>query len=115
MAVQSARSKRWRKAVLDQFELNPAEMVLLEEAVAMLAEVDAMEAQLETAEVVTRGSRGQPVVHPLVGELRQHRLALSMLVRRLNLPDSILDEDRRLQRSSMARKAAMVRWHGSGS
>ena len=60
------------------------------------------------AQMVVKGSMGQPVINPLVSELRQHRACLAGLLRQLKLPD----EDAPTA-SNPAGKAAHARWHKS--
>lgn len=57
------------------------------------------------------GSNGQTRVHPAIGELRQHRLALGRLLSQLALPD---EDESTLPTPLQARgrQAAGKRWAG---
>jgi hypothetical protein len=109
------RSRTFKKQVLDEYVLTPAEMVLLDSATMLLAEIEMMQLALADSDIVVTGSTGQPVTHPLVGELRQHRLAFASIVRRMQLPDvSVVDDEKAMARSMKARKAARARWGMGG-
>ena len=60
-----------------------------------------------------RGSQGQPVVHPLISELRQHRTVLGALLARVSTadPQAVTGSGSRTT-SSQARAAALTRHHG---
>jgi hypothetical protein len=81
------------------------------DTLAVLAE--AMDGQ----PLLTTGSTGQPVVHPLILELRAQRDALARLLSRIPLPDDDEDEasEARRRRSAAASRAAKARWHGSAA
>lgn len=73
-----------------------------------------LEQALKGAERVVRGSQGQPVAHPLIAEIRQHRVTLSALLARVSMTaqeDAGVGTGGRTT-SSQARAAAFVR-HGS--
>src|SRR4051794_41845488 len=57
------------------------------------------------------GSTGQTRVHPAIGELRQHRLALGKLLSQLALPD---EEDNALPTPLQARGRAAAGKRGGG-
>lgn len=78
----------WRD-VLGAYELDPQEVRILREAGRLLDEIRKVEAVLDAApSLVTRGSQGQDVGHPLLAELRQHRAAYEKLMKALDLPDA---------------------------
>lgn len=63
------------------------------------------------AELTTRGSIGQQVIHRSIMELRQQRRTLNTLMKSLGLPDS--DEERAepaVRRSMTGRAGAETRW-----
>ena len=65
--------------------------------------------------VTTKGSMGQQVIHPLIGEIRTQRAARNALWRQLKLPD---DAGSGAGESNQNRSAAQSRWsasHGSGA
>lgn len=59
---------------------------------------------------MTRGSMGQDVIHPLIGERRQQQAQLAALLGKLKLPDAVAGA----VTTNPARAAAASRWkHGS--
>lgn len=77
------------KSIAPKYVLRPDEFARLEaacrtaDAIAMLEE-----AWRESGYSMTsRGSMGQEVIHPLIGELRTQRSALASLLAGLKLPD----------------------------
>lgn len=103
-----ARARRMWRDVVGPYQLRPDELLILERACRELDVVERIEGELAGDSLTARGSMGQPVAHPLVGELRQHTNTLRSLLASLNLPD----EDGRAgeSRSSSARAAANSRW-----
>ena len=69
---------------------------------------------MEGAARVVKGSQGQPVVHPLVSEIRQHRVVLGGLLARVSVVDPRDASSGTGSRTTtqMARAAAYAR-HGS--
>ncbi|WP_152531288.1 hypothetical protein [Mycobacterium sp. UM_CSW] len=71
------------------FVFNPSEAALLLELCCCLDELDRLERELaEQPATVVRGSRGQPVAHPLLAEIRAHRVVATKIQRALDLPDT---------------------------
>ncbi|WP_433331846.1 hypothetical protein [Spirillospora sp. CA-294931] len=100
-------------------ELRPDELEILSAACRTADHIAAMEAALEGEGLTVRGSQGQPVIHPLVSELRFYRAALATHLRALRVPDAEDDADvlpmtvrRKLTRSEAGRVAAIARHHG---
>jgi hypothetical protein len=82
--------KRLWRSTFEQYELNPTETVVLGEICHVVDEIGLLEAALASQRsLTTKGSRGQVVAHPLLGELRMHRVVLRALVRQLGLPDPV--------------------------
>ena len=75
-----------------------------------------LEANIVGEPRVVKGSQGQPVAHPLLAEIRQHREALSRLLARVSTdePAEQVGRGGRTSKAS-ARKAAMSRHYGRGS
>lgn len=98
----------WQRTV-KAFDLSDLELELLAEVCRLLDEVDELRASVEAEGMTVKGSTGQLRVHPAVGELRQHRLALGRLLAQLELPD---EEGESLPSPTVARgrKAANRRW-----
>lgn len=111
-------NKLWNR-VVEEYELRPDELRTLEAACRASDLVDRMWAEGKTAELVTVGSMGQAVLHPIFPELRQQQAALVSLLKSLRLAD-VADEDGAAvgspvgdSRSTAARAAAKAKWNKS--
>lgn len=103
--------KLWRETVA-VYDLRADELRLLEDACREVDLVEAMVTELRGAPLIVRGSMGQDVEHPLLGEIRQHRVVLARLLKQLDLPD---EEEPAGQgaagdRSASMRSVAEARW-----
>lgn len=106
-----ARGRRfWRQVlVVDDIELTSSELLLLEEVCRTLDTLDVLNKSLVADGPKVEGSKGQPVAHPALNELRQQRIVLGRILSQLALPDEVgaalpsLTEAR-------ARRAAESRW-----
>jgi hypothetical protein len=90
MAAPVGLSKRARAmwtATTTRYELRDDELRILEDACREVGLIDQMESALGSADLMSIGSMGQPVVNPLLAEVRQHRNVLASLLRHLKLPD----------------------------
>jgi hypothetical protein len=94
----------WR-AVIADFELSSAELVLLAAAARQADDVATLEAGLRDGFVV-EGSRGQPRISGAVSEVRQGRLALARLIAELRLPS----EGAEVGKHPVKQRAANARW-----
>ncbi|WP_328893839.1 hypothetical protein [Streptomyces sp. NBC_00236] len=103
--------KLWNDT-LEELELDPDELLLLQEAGRLADEIDTMGAALAAGELLSKGSRGQPVANPLIREIRGHRLALSRILRQLGATRPGEESGERSTPSQRGRSAAMARWHG---
>jgi hypothetical protein len=74
-----------------------------------LDECESLRTSVDQNGTTVKGSTGQVRVHPALGELRQHRLALGRLLAQLDLPDP---EDAALRTPAQVRatKAAQTCW-----
>jgi len=100
----------WRQAVAG-YELSDTERELLAECCRLLDECEALRAAVDADGATVPGSSGQPRVHPALGELRQHRLALGKLLAQLALPD--VDESTLPSPVQVrGRRGAAARWGG---
>jgi hypothetical protein len=93
------------------YELTDSERELLLEVCRLMDECESLRQAVEQDGTTVAGSNGQPRVHPAVGELRQHRLALGRLLSQLALPD---EDEGSLATPLQARgrAAASRRWAG---
>lgn len=96
--------------------LRPDEERMLEDAARQADLIDRLESALATADLVVKGSMGQPAPSPLLTEIRQHRTVLANLLGKLKLTEPEDDESEdhgraaRYTRSESARIAARARW-----
>jgi hypothetical protein len=100
---------RLRSSILADFDLNAAEMTLLDRAAALVDELARIEAEMAGRPLVTAGSRGQEVADPLLREHRQHSEVLQRILEAIGLPATGEDEGES-GTSQRARRAAQVRW-----
>jgi hypothetical protein len=75
----------WR-AIVRTGELRADHIRILQDACHEADLIDDLEQYLVGQPRTVRGSQGQEVIHPVIGELRQHRSVLSTLLRALDLP-----------------------------
>ena len=95
--------------VTKSYSLRSDELMVLEDACREADLVARLEAELSESELMVVGSMGQPVVNPLVAELRQHRSTFAKLAAQLKLPDEP-GGSAQGDRSTSARAAAVARW-----
>ena len=76
----------WAKT-LAEYDMSANERAVLLQACRTLDMIGTMQRRVKRDRIVTKGSMGQTVAHPLVGELRQYRGLFSQLSRTLDLPD----------------------------
>jgi hypothetical protein len=103
------RGRAFHAAILAGFDLSGAELELLAEVCRSLDEIDALNAAVLRDGVTVEGSTGQTRVHPALGEVRQHRLALARLLGLLALPDE-QGVTVTAGVSARAKAAAQARW-----
>ena len=107
--VFGPRGQAFHDKITAAFVLSEAESQLFAEVCRVLDEIDGLNAAVKRDGITVGGSTGQIRVHPALGEVRQHRLALGRLLAQLSLPD----EDGSILSSAVtarARKAAQSRW-----
>ena len=107
----ATRGRRFWSATTKTYELTDSEMQLLLEVCRLMDECEGLRQAVADDGTTVAGSTGQTRVHPAVGELRQHRLALGRLLAQLALPD---EEEQKLPTPLQARgqQAAAKRWAG---
>ena len=104
-----ARGRKFWRTTMATFEMSDVETELLIEVARLLDECENLRNAVQTDGVTVAGSTGQPRVHPALGELRQHRLALGRLLAQLALPD-VDDGSLSAPAQLRARKASETRW-----
>jgi hypothetical protein len=99
-------------SVIDKYVLTAAEVEMLAQACRTSDELDRLErAVRQLSELTVRGSTGQPKAHPLLEEVRRHRVLLERLTTALCLPDE--DQEVGLRPGQRhGRRAIQVRWKG---
>lgn len=104
----------WRSiAGPDRYVLRPDELAVLASACKAADMIDFLEAEwIERGRpLMSTGSMGQEVTHPLLSEQAKHQAHQAALLARLKLPD---DGTASSDTSTAARKAASARWsHGA--
>ncbi|UOQ60377.1 hypothetical protein MUN76_15310 [Leucobacter rhizosphaerae] len=102
----------WAEAT-STYEMAAHERLILKGACTALDKIAALEDELDGASLMSKGSMGQDVANPLLGELRQTQAAFDRAMKQLALPDAD-GEDAGSSRSSSARAAAEARWGTGG-
>ena len=93
------------------YEFRADELRTLEDCCREVDLIERLEKELKEAALVVRGSQGQPVSHPHVTEIRQHRATLNRLLGSLKLPD----EGGADSGSDAGRALAAARWGQRGA
>jgi hypothetical protein len=106
-----AAGKRLWLSVVGRYVLTAAEAAMLEQAARTADELDRLERAVRALpDLMTTGSTGQVRPHPLLAEVRAHRVLLERLTSALCLPAE--DEEEGLRPGQKhGRKAIMARWH----
>ncbi len=115
----AARGRRlWTDTTRD-YDLRRDEEALLLELARTLDMIDTLEAALSRAPLLVEGTAGQPRPNPLLGEVRQHRLAAVQLFRSLGLSDVADESDDGkplpTPKQVRAQRAAQARWGTRGA
>lgn len=107
--LSTAGTELW-ESIAGSYQLRPDELRVLGEACREADLIDVMSLELASVDLMTRGSMGQPVVHPFVSEIRQHRTVLAALLRSLKLPDDsgvgAVNQQRQAGNASWAKRGA---------
>jgi pyruvate/2-oxoglutarate dehydrogenase complex dihydrolipoamide acyltransferase (E2) component len=110
--LEAAGRELWR-SITATYELRADELRLLTEACRTTDELERLRVALAEAEPVVAGSKGQVRPHPLIAEIRAHRLALRGLLASIGIEDAdAQDGDAAAQRSQAGRALARQRWGG---
>lgn len=111
-ATLGATGKALWKQITGRYELRSDELVTLESACRASDRVLAMESE-RAGVIMTVGSMGQPIVHPLIAEVRAHEAQIAGMLAKLKLPDEESGGATNQQRG-----AAQSRWsvaHGKSA
>ena len=99
-------------AIASTYELRPDELVTLEDICLTSDMIEELNSDVEWVEAgrpkTTKGSMGQLVIHPIVGEIRTQRMARNALWRQLKLPE--VDAPAVGAESNQHRDAASTKW-----
>lgn len=98
--------------IVGTYSLRVDELYILEAACREIDLIDRMEKEQARDSLIGVGSQGQPVIAPIIPELRQHRTTFANFMKQLKLPDE--NGERGSDTSEQARKAANARWGRSG-
>lgn len=108
------------KTIWDQitgkYSLRPDELVTLEDACLisdMISSLESAWAQ-DGRPMTTKGSMGQQVIHPLIGEIRTQRMARNSLWRMLKLPDQAVGPAVNQNRAAAVERHSAP-WSGRGA
>ena len=105
----------WRRFTADEdLVFSTSELVTLELAARQADDVHALETALQRDGLVTEGSKGQPKLSSIPGELRLQRAALARLVGLLAFPEEGESEGL-TPAQKRARRAADARWSRSAA
>lgn len=105
-------AKLWEEVTTEfVFDHEPDKAALLERACRITDLIEVLEAEAASQPLTARGSQGQPVANPLIGEARQQTNTLNQLIKSLRLEPS---EATRLGLSEVRARAgkqgARARW-----
>jgi hypothetical protein len=103
-----AAGRRLWASVLADYDLSVPELELLRQAAGVADLIARASAQLADDDLMVAGSRGQPVVNPLVWHVASQRRLLESLIRSMALP--FPDEHAGRRRSPAQVAAAQERW-----
>lgn len=116
-ATLSTAGKRLWSDVTAKYDLRVDELAVLEAACKTADMIATLDKEWDALgkPFLTRGSMGQDVIHPLIGERRAQQAAQAALFRQLKLPDEV--EDGSGAKPNQQRSAAQSRWmqHGAGA
>jgi hypothetical protein len=98
---------RLKAACAERYEMNPGELVMLEQAAELADLGERLAAEIRAQSVESRGAAGQPVANPLHRDLYICSRQFAALVDALQLPDRPAGK---LSNTARAQRAARARW-----
>ena len=90
--------------VVDNYTIDPAETVVLEQLCKTIDQIDAIDAEMSTMGIIVAGSKGQPTVNGLIRARMDLVKLVDQLSRSLSLP--VGNETQGRRRSPEVRAAA---------
>jgi hypothetical protein len=116
--LQSAGRRLWKSVVEDAdgqgIDLDSLEKSHLEDACRLSDRIEQMETTLAESEtgLMVKGYQGQPVAHPLIGEIRQSRQLRGQLLARIKVtpPEEKQQSGSVFPLGVQQRAAAQKRW-----
>jgi P27 family predicted phage terminase small subunit len=108
-----ARGRALWRDVTARYELTPSDVQVLRELCCATDELSKLTAAMAHEPMMVKGSRGQPVAHPLLAEVRAHRENMARLAKLLALPDEP-GKRARQPKSNVGRAANFVKLSGGG-
>ena len=88
-----AGAKVWNKIKADAqangYILNPSEIEILANACRVQDVIAALRDKMREIDLVTTGSAGQPIVHPVVAEVRAQEGHYARLLKAIEIPDPV--------------------------
>ncbi len=105
--LNAAGSRLW-ETVNDTFDMDdePHKVEILTHACRVSDTIATLERAAAKQPLTVRGSAGQQVIQPLIGEARAQRALLNQLIARLALPDS--EEEIESRQDELSRKRAQA-------
>lgn len=116
-SLEAAGEELWLR-ITGKYDLRVDELAVLEAACKTTDMISTLDKEWTALgkPFMTRGSMGQDVIHPLIGERRTQQAALARLLGQLKLPDD--PSANGAGQSNQQRSAAQSRWaqsHGKGA
>jgi hypothetical protein len=118
--LADAGKRLWRSIVADADDqglvLNAVELAQLGAACKLADRITVLEAALAEEQLGSTGSTGQPVLNPLLAEIRMHTQLMTQTIGRLKL--DVPEEKSRMaggNGGNRFRAAAMARWGMGGA
>jgi hypothetical protein len=105
----AAPGKRLWLSVVNEFQLDTHEELLLLQACRCADRLDAMAKELRSSPLTVENHRGDQVTHPLLTESRQQSIVLTRLLASIRLPSGDEADVRRPQRRGASRGSYGIR------
>lgn len=111
MTAELTAGSKFRASFLEQYELDDAgDHVTLDALTHLADEIEVLEARLKEDGPIVQGSASQPIAHPALHALRQHRQSFERLLLRLKEEPATKETT-----SQKAARAGRTRWQKNGT